>query len=95
MFINREAGRNDYLITAIENAAIVPGTFRKDKSREKLKNTDPDSLGGDPRTRTDITDAFDDLIIGVKVGAGTKPKIGGGLRGRYTNIMSFGAKRCN
>ena len=64
--INREAGRNDYLITAIENAGILPGTFKKDKSREKLKNADPDSLGGDPRTRTDITDALDDLIIGVK-----------------------------
>ena len=86
MFINREAGRNDYLITAIENTAVVPGTFRKDKSMEKLKNTDPDSLGGDPRTRTDITDALDDLLIGVKVKAGSSPKIGGGLRGRFKNI---------
>jgi hypothetical protein len=85
--INREAGRNDYLITAIENAGIIPGTFKKDKSREKLKSTDPDSLGGDPRTRTDITDALDDLLIGVKVKAGSSPKIGGGLKGRFKNIM--------
>ena len=55
--INSEAGRNDYLIVAMENAGLIPGTFKKDKSREKLKATDDDSLGGDPRTRTDITDA--------------------------------------
>jgi hypothetical protein len=70
----------------MENAAIVPGTFRKDKSREKLKNTDPDSLGGDPRERTDITDALDDLWLGCKVKAEGNKKIGGGLRGRYANI---------
>ncbi len=88
--INREAGRNDYLITAIENAGILPGTFKKDKSREKLKNTDPDSLGGDPRTRTDITDALDDLIIGVKFhGAGGRKKIGGRLRGRFGNLAGI------
>ncbi len=85
--INREAGRNDYLITAIDNAGILPGTFKKDKSREKLKGTDPDSLGGDPRTRTDITDALDDLIIGVKFhGTGGRSKIGGALRGRFSNL---------
>lgn len=85
--INCEAGRNDYLITAMENAGILPGTFKKDKSREKLKSTDPDSLAGDPRTRTDITDALDDLVIGVKLhGTGLK-KIGGGLRGRFKNLV--------
>lgn len=85
--INREAGRNDYLITAIENAGILPGTFKKDKSREKLKSTDPESLGGDPRERTDVTDALDDLLIGVRFhGDGRRPKIGGGLRGRYSHF---------
>ena len=84
--INKEAGRNDYLITAIENAAIIPGTFKKDKSREKLKNTDPDSLGGDPRERTDVTDALDDLLIGVRFHGEGRPKIGGALRGRYRNL---------
>jgi hypothetical protein len=62
--------------------------FRKDKSKEKLKATDEDSLGGDPRTRTDITDAFDDLLIGVKYHfiGGIRKKIGGGLRGRFQNL---------
>ena len=87
LYVNREAGRNDYLITAIENAAIVPGTFRKDKSGEKLKNTDEDSLGGDPRTRTDITDALDDLIIGVKVCGDGRKKVGGALRGRFSHVV--------
>lgn len=84
--INREAGRNDYLITAIENAGILPGTFKKDKSREKLKSTDPDSLGGDPRERTDVTDALDDLLIGVRFHGDGSTRLGGSLRGRYRNL---------
>lgn len=85
--INKEAGRNDYLITAIENAGLLPGTFKKDKSKEKLKSTDEESLGGDPRTRTDITDALDDLIIGVKFHGTGRKKVGGRLRGRFTNLI--------
>ena len=84
--VNTEAGRNDYLITAIENAGLIPGTFKKDKSREKYKATDEESAGGDPRTRTDITDALDDLILGVKFRGVAKPRIGGGLRGRFRNL---------
>jgi hypothetical protein len=84
-----DAGRNTYLIPALESAGIVPGTFKKDKSREKLKATDEESMGGDPRMRTDITDAFDDLVIGVKYrgvkGAGT---MGGALVGRYRNLVA-------
>ena len=87
LFINREAGRNDYLIVAIENAGIVPGSFRKDKSREKLRNTDPESLGGDPRTRTDITDALDDLLIGVKIKGESQRKVGGRLAGRFQHLV--------
>lgn len=87
--INREAGRNDYLITAIENAGIIPGTFKKDKSREKLKSTDPESLGGDPRERTDVTDALDDLLIGVRFHGEGHPKIGYGLRGRFKNLAGI------
>lgn len=87
--INREAGRNDYLITAIENAGIIPGTFKKDKSREKLKSTDPESLGGDPRERTDVTDALDDLLIGVRFHGVGHPKIGYGLRGRFKNLAGI------
>lgn len=87
--INREAGRNDYLITAIENAGILPGTFKKDKSREKLKSTDPESLGGDPRERTDVTDALDDLLIGVRFHGEGRKKIGSGLRGRFHNLAGI------
>ena len=91
--INREAGRNDYLITAIENAGIIPGTFKKDKSREKLKSTDPDSLGGDPRERTDVTDALDDLLIGIRFYGEGRPKNGGSLRGRYRNLVMSALNR--
>ena len=84
--INKEAGRNDYLITAVENTGIIPGTFKKDKSREKLKSTDPDSLGGDPRERTDVTDALDDLLIGVRFHGDGHKKVGGALRGRFSNL---------
>ena len=81
-----DPGRNTYLIPALEQAGVTAG-FKKDKSREKLKATDEESMGGDPRTRTDITDAFDDLVIGVKYhGVTGRPKIGGGLRGRFANI---------
>jgi hypothetical protein len=81
-----DPGRNTYLIPALEQAGVTAG-FKKDKSREKLKATDEESMGGDPRTRTDITDAFDDLVIGVKYhGVTGRPKIGGGLRGRFSNV---------
>ena len=72
------------LVAAIEQTAVVEGTYRKDKSREKLKSEE--GIGGDPRTRTDVTDAFDDLILGVKYHGAGRPKIGGALRNRYQNI---------
>jgi len=85
VFINRESGRCEYLRAAIENAAIVPNTFRKFKGNEKLASDT--GIGGDPRSRTDVTDALDDLIIGVhecaEAGAG---KIGRGLVGRGLRI---------
>lgn len=87
--VNTEAGRNEYLITAIENAGLIPGTFKKDKTREKLKATDEESLGGDPRTRTDITDALDDLLLGVKFRDAAHPKIGGSLRSRFKNLTGI------
>ena len=81
--------RNTYLIPALEQAGVT-ATFKKDKSKEKLRATDEDSLGGDPRTRTDITDAFDDLVIGVKYnGISPRSKIGGGLRGRFQNLAGI------
>lgn len=87
--VNTEAGRNEYLITAIENAGLIPGTFKKDKTREKLKATDEESLGGDPRTRTDITDALDDLLLGVKFRDAAHPKIGGALRSRFKHLANI------
>ena len=83
VYINREAGRCVYLRAAIENAAVVPGTFKKYKGTEKLSEN---GIGGDKRERTTITDAFDDLVIGVRECAETRSKIGGGLRGRYRNL---------
>lgn len=84
VYINRESGRCDYLRAALENTAVVPGTFRKYKDTEKLKSEE--GIGGDKRQRTTITDAFDDLLIGIKECAEGRTKIGGALRGRYSNI---------
>lgn len=87
VYINREAGRCVYLRAALENAAIVPGTFRKYKETEKLRSEE--GIGGDKRTRTTITDAFDDLIIGIKECAETRKAIGGGLKGRFQNLAGI------
>lgn len=84
VYICRENQRCQYLLAAINNAGIL-NNFKKDKSREKYQSED--GIGGDPRTRTDITDAFDDLVIGVKVGAEGSHKIGGRLRGRFKNLI--------
>lgn len=93
IFINREAGRCDYLRAAIENAAIVPGTFKKFKGYEKYHTSAASEaagdfgVAGDPRERTTITDAFDDLVIGLKECAdGNRNKVGGALIGRYNNL---------
>lgn len=97
LFINNESGRNDYLITAIENAQLVPGTFRKAKNREKYGqgangyNAAYEGIAGKPQERTDVTDALDDLLLGVRVGAEGNRKLGGGLRGRFKNLVIPGA----
>ena len=89
--INKEG--NDLLICAIQQAEIVPGTYRKDKSREKYgqnKNghtSDYEGSAGDPRIRTDVTDAFDDMVMGVKFYDTYKKKVGSGLRGRFKNLI--------
>lgn len=87
VYINREAGRCDYLRAAIENAAVVPGTFKKFKGAEKLSSEN--GIGGDKRSRTTITDAFDDLVIGIHECAESRSKIGGGLRGRFQNLAGI------
>lgn len=59
-FLNRQ--NNDDLILAIQSAEVERGRngFRKDKSGEKLKETEENLL----ELRTDGTDAFDTLCIG-------------------------------
>lgn len=86
VYICRENQRCQYLLAAINSAGIL-NNFRKDKSKEKLQSED--GIGGDPRTRTDITDAFDDLVIGVKVGAEGNRKVGGRLKGRFKNLVAL------
>jgi hypothetical protein len=83
IYINREANRAENLIAALNNCAVVSGTFKKDKHLEKYAE---DGIGGNVLQRSDITDAFDDLVIGIKTGAENNKKIGGGLRGRYQNL---------
>ena len=87
VFINREAGRCVYLRAALENTAVVPGTFRKYKGTEKL--TSEEGIGGDKRQRTTITDAFDDLLIGIRECAENRHKVGGRLRGRFENLAGI------
>ena len=62
--LNRE--NNEYLIVAIENCRVKMSSRGpiKDKGQEKLKSED--GIGGKLETRTDITDALDTLIIGVR-----------------------------
>lgn len=85
IYINKEAKRAENLIAAINNCAIIPGTFKKDKHLEKYESEQ--GIAGPRAQRSDITDAFDDLIIGIKVEAEKGKKIGGGLRGRFKNLV--------
>lgn len=87
IYINAEAGRCVYLRAALENTAVVPGTFRKYKDTEKLRSEN--GIGGDKRERTTITDAFDDLVLGIKECAENSRPIGGGLRGRFRNLSAI------
>lgn len=95
ILINREAGRCDYLRAALENTAIVPGTFRKYKGTEKYHTSATSEamgdygIAGDPRQRTTITDAFDDLILGIKECAENGRMIGGSLMGRFENLAGI------
>lgn len=61
-FFNRQ--NNDDLILAIQSAGVLRGRngFQKDKSGEKLEETEENLL----ETRTDGTDAFDTLYIGCE-----------------------------
>lgn len=83
IYLCREAERTDNLQAALNNCAVVAGSFKKDKHLEKYSEN---GIGGNVLQRSDITDAFDDLVIGIKTGAENNKKIGGGLRGRFANI---------
>ena len=86
IFINSEANRCENLIAALNNTAILDG-FRKDKHLEKYKSEE--GVAGNVLQRTDITDAFDDLVIGIKTEAESNKKIGGKLRGRFGNLAGI------
>ncbi|MFW5563359.1 MAG: hypothetical protein ACOCNX_00530 [Prevotella sp.] len=86
IYINKEANRCENLIAAINNCAIVPGTFRKDKHLEKYDSEQ--GIAGPRASRSDITDAFDDLIIGIKIGAENLRRVGTGLRGHFKNLVA-------
>lgn len=62
-FFNRQ--NNDDLILAIQSAGVEVGRlgFRKDKSGEKIPESEEDPL----QLRTDGTDAFDSLYIGAEL----------------------------
>lgn len=65
--INREL---DFLILALTRAKVIQSQRGpvKDKSKEKLKSESEDSMGQALETRTDVTDAFDQAIIGARKG---------------------------
>lgn len=87
IFINREANRCENLIAGLNNCAVVAGSFKKDKHLEKYASET--GIAGPRASRSDITDAFDDLIIGIKVGAENGKRIGGGLKGRFKNLAGI------
>ncbi len=87
VYICNEANRCENLIAALNNCAVLSGSFKKDKHLEKYASEE--GVAGSVLQRTDITDAFDDLVIGIKTGAENNKKIGGGLRGRYKNLAGI------
>lgn len=76
--INKE--NNEYLIASIENAGVIEGRngFEKDKSREKYRvPKGVEDVEAELSQRTDLSDAFDTLIIGIRFyGAGRLIGIG-------------------
>lgn len=90
--INADEDRNEYLITAMENCACEqgPNGIRKYKGGEKLRAKSEGAEGAiDPRIRTDVTDAFDTLLIGCKFFTNGAKLIGGRLRGRFQNLAGI------
>lgn len=73
LLINEE--NNQDLLVSIDSAMTVNGTNQKDKSGEKNPETEEDPL----QFRTDGSDAFDTICIGVEIG--NSPSYGGGNAG--------------
>ena len=72
VLINEE--NNPDLLVSIDSAMTVNGTNQKDKSGEKKPETEEDPL----QSRTDGSDAFDTLCIGVELGNSPAYSGGGG-----------------
>ena len=79
-YIRINRGNNEYLIASMENAGVVEGRngFEKDKSREKYRTpSDCPDPEAELARRTDLSDAFDTLVIGVRYyGTGRMTGIG-------------------
>lgn len=68
-FIRINAENNEFLIASIENAGVkeTANGFMKDKGHEKDRvRKDIEDVEAELSTRTDLSDAFDTLIIGVR-----------------------------
>lgn len=76
--INKE--NNENLIASIENARVKEGRngFEKDKSTEKYRvSKEVDDIEAELAQRTDLSDAFDNLVIGVRYyGSGRMTGVG-------------------
>ena len=65
-FLQMNKENNEYLIVAMNNCRVTMSSRGpvKDKSQEKKRSEDGEA--GALETRTDITDALDTLLIGVR-----------------------------
>ena len=82
LFVRICTERNDYLVCALENAQIKMssrGHIMKDKSGEKLTSRIVDDE--DPTAGTDVSDAFDEMVIGMTFYADGRQSVGWGLKG--------------
>lgn len=74
---------NNYLSTSLENAGVLPG-FKKDKSKEKRSTHSDEEIDIERELaiRTDLSDAFDTLLLDVRnFGSGSLGFIGSVLGG--------------
>lgn len=82
LFVRICTERNDYLCAALENAQIKlssSGRIMKDKSGEKKASRIVDDE--DPTAGTDVSDAFDEMVIGMTFYANGRKHTSWGLSG--------------